>query len=47
MIDWVKYQGWGGSVYGVKEFREQFYNAMKQKGPRLIEVMIERNIRIK
>ena len=51
MIDWVEIsKGLGVEASrstNVKEFREQFHNAMKQKGPRLIEVIIERNIRIK
>ncbi len=51
MIDWVEIsKGMGVEASrstNVKEFRDQFFSAMKQKGPRLIEVIIERNILIK
>ena len=51
MIDWVEIsKGLGVEASrstNVKEFRDQFNSAMSQKGPRLIEVIIERNILIK
>ena len=51
MIDWVKIsKGLGVEASrstNVKEFRDQFCSAMNQNGPRLIEVIIERNILIK